>query len=212
MPVMASEEASETGRRAYHSPVRRQRVEETRERIVAAGSELAHALPVWDWSQLTLRSVAERAGVGLRTIYRYFPAEQQLHDAIMHRLEEQAGVAYEGITLEDVPMVASKVFAALTSFSFPDTRTQSEESMVDAADDRRRRALLGAVEEAAPQWEQAAKVAAASAIDVLWGIESYSRLVTRWNLDDQRAAEILDWVMRLVMQAVSADQQPISPR
>ena len=47
-------------RRSYDSGLRRQRAAETRERIVAAGSELLHGSSVRDWHGLTIRAVAER--------------------------------------------------------------------------------------------------------------------------------------------------------
>ena len=59
--VTPSEQTRE--RRPYDSPVRRQRAAETRERIIAAGAELLHGFPVWNWRALTVRSVAERARV-----------------------------------------------------------------------------------------------------------------------------------------------------
>ena len=43
-------------RRPYDSPVRRSRAAATRERIVAAGSELVHGFEAWDWDQLTYRA------------------------------------------------------------------------------------------------------------------------------------------------------------
>ena len=46
-------------RKPYDSPVRRQRMEVTRERIVAAGVELVRGFKTWDWSELTFR--ADRA-------------------------------------------------------------------------------------------------------------------------------------------------------
>ena len=50
-----------------------------------------HGYDTWDWRDLTFRSVAERAGVGERTVYRHFPTERHLHDAVMERLESEAG-------------------------------------------------------------------------------------------------------------------------
>jgi len=41
--------------------------------VIAAGSELVRQLPSWDWREVTFRAVAERAGVGERTVYRHFP-------------------------------------------------------------------------------------------------------------------------------------------
>src|SRR5262245_58672451 len=61
----------EAGGRRYDSVVRRERAAQTRDRIVAAGSELAHEFASWDWKPLTFRAVADRAGVGERTVYRH---------------------------------------------------------------------------------------------------------------------------------------------
>src|SRR2546428_13285921 len=36
-------------RRRYDNTLRRQRADETRERIVAAGAELLHGFPIWNW-------------------------------------------------------------------------------------------------------------------------------------------------------------------
>src|SRR3954469_14909974 len=81
---------AEPPRRAYDSPVRRQRVAETRERIVAAGAELLHGFPIWNWDALTPGAVAEHAGVTERTVYRYFGSERELRDAVMARMEHEA--------------------------------------------------------------------------------------------------------------------------
>ena len=78
-------------RKPYDSPVRRQRMEATRERILAAGVELVRGFKTWDWSDLTFRAVAERAGVGERTVYRHFPTERALHAAIMAATVSRVG-------------------------------------------------------------------------------------------------------------------------
>ena len=86
-------------RRRYDNRARQEKAAQTRERIVAAGSELVHAFDTWNWRDLTFRSVAERAGVGERTVYRHFPTERHLHDAVMQRLESEAGISYEDVDL-----------------------------------------------------------------------------------------------------------------
>jgi AcrR family transcriptional regulator len=47
-------------------------------------------LPTWDWDGLTFRALAERAEVSERTVYRHFPTERKLHDAVMERREDEA--------------------------------------------------------------------------------------------------------------------------
>ena len=92
-------ESSIGGRRRYDNRGRQQKAARTRERIIAAGTELVHAFDSWNWRELTFRSVAERAGVGERTVYRHFPTERHLHDAVMQRLESEAGISYEDVDL-----------------------------------------------------------------------------------------------------------------
>src|ERR1700683_2616023 len=75
--------------RSYDGTLRREQAAVTRERIVVAGSELLHRGSIRDWKRLTVRAVAERAGVSERTVYRHFGNERGLSDAVMHRLEEE---------------------------------------------------------------------------------------------------------------------------
>ncbi len=84
-------------RRHYDTSLRQKRAAETRERIVTAGVELLHGSSIRDWRPLTIRGVAERAGVNERTVYRYFGNERGLRDAVMQRLEEEAGIDLAGM-------------------------------------------------------------------------------------------------------------------
>jgi AcrR family transcriptional regulator len=195
-------------RRRYDSPLRRQQAAETKERIVAAGSELVHTFPSWDWRELTFRAVAQTAGVGLRTVYRYFPTERLLRDAVMQRLEEEAGVTYEGVTLASAASVAARVFASLQSFAVGPAVAGREDPTFEAEDDRRRQALRVAVGEAAPEWSDAQTEATAAALDVLWAVGSYERLVAVWNLDHRQATCVVSWVIGLVADAVDRDAPP----
>jgi AcrR family transcriptional regulator len=82
--------------------VRRQQAVETRERIIEAACTLLRRSGIRDWRALTIRGVALQAEVNERTVYRYFGNERGLRDAVMHRLEEKAGIELEGMRLEDV--------------------------------------------------------------------------------------------------------------
>ncbi|MDA8044505.1 MAG: TetR/AcrR family transcriptional regulator [Actinomycetota bacterium] len=196
------------GRRPYNSPIRRQQAAETRERIVTAGSAIAHALPSWDWSELTFKAVADKAGVGQRTVYRYFPTERILHDAVMARLEEEAGVSYEDLTVDTVGQVAWRVFDSMASFTASASTPSPVGSTMDAEDDRRRRALQRAVEQAAPAWTPAQRRAAAAAFDVIWAAPSYERLVLIWQLDHRQAMDVITWMLSMLVGAIRSDQKP----
>ena len=193
-------------RRRYDSSLRRQRAAQTRERIVAAGVQLAHESPAWDWHTLTIRAVAERAEVSERTVYRHFPGERELHDAMMQRLEEEAGVTLEGLKLEDLADAAARIFAHVSSF--PLVPRTPQDATLTAADQRRRAALLSAIAAPAAGWPETDRTMAAAILDVLWGVMSYDRLVAAWELTPQQATRALTWAMGLVEAAIREGRGP----
>ena len=181
--------------RRYVSPVRRRQADQTRERIVAAGVELVRGFDSWDWSGLTFRAVAQHAGVGERTVYRHFPNERGLRDAIMARLGEEAGVDYEALLLPDVSEVASRLFRSLGAFAVSDVSSPPDDPTFVAVDQSRRDALRRAVAEAKPDWPERQQVRLAAALDVLWGVPSYDRLVSAWGMSPDDAVEVLAWAI-----------------
>jgi AcrR family transcriptional regulator len=172
-----------------------------------AASALVHEFRSWDWRPLTVRAVAERAGVGVRTVYRHFATEQALHEAVMRRLGQESGVAYEGLTLDDVSMIGAKVFAAMSTFAAP-AWAEETRGVFATEDERRREALVVAVEGAAPEWSDDERARAAAALDALWTAPSYQRLVTGWGLDADEAADVVDWMIALVVDAIRAGNAP----
>jgi AcrR family transcriptional regulator len=194
-------------RRRYDSSLRRERAAQTRERIVEAGLQLAHECPVWDWRALTIRAAAERAGVSERTVYRHFPGEREFHDAVMQRLEEQAGVTLEALRLEDVAEAAALVFAHVSSFPMV-PRTPPLDPTLTATDQRRRASLLNAVASVTVGWPDTDRRMAAGMLDILWAVTSYERLVTAWELSPQQATRAITWVIGLIEAAVREGRAP----
>ena len=195
-------------RRSYDSTLRRQRAAETRERIIAAGSELLHGSSVRDWHGLTIRAVAERAGVNERTVYRHFSNEQGLHDAVMQSFENEAGIDLRGMRLEDVADVAARIFAHVSSYP-PDVRQPLDPTLLDAKQ-RQHEALLTAVAARAGSWSAADRTAAAAVLDVLWGVASYERMVVDWQMDPAEATRGISWVIGLIRQAIAASPGGLS--
>jgi AcrR family transcriptional regulator len=193
-------------RRCYDSRLRLQRAAETRDRIVAAGSELLHGSPIRDWQGLTVRAVAERAGVNERTVYRHFVNERGLRDAVMHRLEEEAGIELAGLRLEDVADAAARIFEHVSSYPL-EPRPPLDPTLSEAGL-RRRNALLGAVAARSAGWPEADRVVAAAMFDVLWSVASYERLVVGWQLDRKQAIRGISWVIRLLEEAVRKGRRP----
>jgi AcrR family transcriptional regulator len=190
-------------RRSYDSTLRRQRAAGTRARIIAAGSELLHGSSVREWHGLTIRAVAEKAGVNERTVYRHFVNEQGLRDAVMHEFEEEAGIDLRGMQLEDVADVTARIFAHVSSYP-PDARQPLDPTLLHAKR-RQHEALLAAVAARAGDWSPADRTAAAAVLDVLWSVASYERMVVDWQMDPAAATRGISWVIGLIRLAIAAN-------
>jgi AcrR family transcriptional regulator len=193
-------------RRAYESPLRRRQAAETRERILAAASGLVHGFSRWDWRELTVRAVARQAGVSERTVYRHFSTERDLHDAVMRRLQEEAGDPLDGLTLESFPAVVANLFAFLSSFA-TEPRTTADPTFA-AVDERRRHALVAAVEPSTDGWSAPEREMAAALLDALWSVDAYERLVGVWGLDPDEATRAITGVIGLVVDEIRAGRRP----
>ena len=201
-------EPSIASRRTYDNRARQQKAAQTRERIVAAGSELVHSFDSWNWRDLTFKAVAEGAGVGERTVYRHFPTERHLHDAVMQRLESEAGIAYEDVDLTNIGDVTGRVFASLQRFSVRKSVEAPQDPTFVGVDARRREALTRAVSAAAPGWSAAEQQVTAGLLDVLWNVPSYERLVGEWEIEGTDATRAIGWLMAKVVAAVEDDDPP----
>ena len=193
-------------RRPYNATLRREKAAATRARIVHAGSELLHRSSVGDWQGLTVRAVAERAGVNERTVYRYFGNERGLHDAVLQRQEEEAGIDLAGMQLDDIAEIASRIFDYVSSNPIQ-PRPPLDPTLV-AAKQRQQEALLGAIAARTSRWSEDDQVVAAAMFDVLWSVASYERLVVDWGIESKQAIRGITWVIGLVERAVRKGRGP----
>ena len=198
--------AGKLARRQYDSRLRQQQAARTRERIVTAGSEIAHGLSSWDWREMTFKAVGERAGVSERTVHRHFSSERQLRDAILQRLVQESGVTLDGLELGDFAGVAATAYRYLASFATQPI--SADEPSFAALDQHRRRALLGAVSRAAGGWSESEQEIAAAMLDMLWNPLAHERLTSAWKLDSESAVSAIQWIVGLVETAVRTGHRP----
>jgi AcrR family transcriptional regulator len=159
-----------------------------------------------DWRALTIRAVADQAGVNERTVYRYFTNERGLRDAVMHRLEQEAGIDLAAMRLEEIADVAARIFSHVSSY-----RTQPKAPLdptLAEANHRQREALYGALEGWTADWKSSERTAAAAIFDLLWSVASYERLIVDWEMDRDEAIRAITWVIGLVEEAVRKGRRP----
>lgn len=203
-----SKPAPPPARRRYDSPLRREQANATRDRIVEAACDLLADSSIRDWQGITVRAVAARAEVSERTVFRHFGNERGLRDAVMRRLEDQAGIDLENLRLGDLPKVIGRVVEEIAAHPLeprgPLDPTLSEVSR------RQHAALLAAVAAVAEGWPEEDRTVAAAVLDVLWGVATYERLAGDWDLDPDRAVAGITWVATLVEEAVRDGRRPLA--
>jgi AcrR family transcriptional regulator len=94
--------------RTYNSPLRERQSELTRESILEA---LTAELAEGGLHELNIPSIARRAGVSIRTVYRYFPTRESLLDAAERWMDTRIGVPQPPRTADDLPTLVEKTFA-----------------------------------------------------------------------------------------------------
>jgi AcrR family transcriptional regulator len=192
--------------RQYDSPLRRQQAADTRDSIIVAGCEILQNSSVRDWRALTIRGVARRAGVNERTVYRYFVNERGLHDAVMRRREQQAGIDLAGMGLDDIAEVAARIFAQVASYPIA-PKPPLDPTLTEAAQ-RQRDSLRDAVAEWTTEWPPSEQAAAAAMFDVLWSVATFERLVVDWQVERDQAIRTITWAISLIQDAVRQGRRP----
>jgi AcrR family transcriptional regulator len=144
--------------------------------------------------------------VNERTVYRYFSNERGLRDAVMGHMETEAGVELSGLRLEDVAEVARRIFRQVSSFHL-EPKPPLEPTLTEASL-RQREALHDALAPWTADWPAEDAVAVAGLFDVLWSVGAYERLVADWQLDSDRAVDVLTWAIGLVAASVRRGDRP----
>lgn len=205
-PGTAVAEADHSPRR-YDNTRRARQAGATRDRIVEAAWTILRRSSVADWSGVTIRAVAQQAEVSERTVYRHFQTERGLRDAVMARLEAQAGIDLDTMRLDDVAAVAARIIDQVAAFAPPSHRPL--DATLSDADRRQRLALVRAVAERAPGWSDTEVAHAAAVLDVLWNAASLNRLSRSWSMDRDAVAATVSWAIDLVAAAVEGDRPPL---
>lgn len=163
--------------------------------ILRAAADL---LVAGDSARITVDAIAERAGVGKQTIYRWWPSKSAvLLDAMMHRAEEVSPPPDTGDLQTDLRLFLRSVFAVT-----PANRSlllgALREALVDAdAMERlaaftaaRRDALAEILHRARARGEIAAPHRTTVLVDETFGLLWYRMIFAHNSLDDRAADEL----------------------
>jgi hypothetical protein len=124
----------------------------------------------------------------------------------MDRMQRDAGIELEGLSLEQVRDVATRIIEYVAKFPI-EPRTPRDPT-VAAANERQRDALLGAVRRETKGWRARDRAIAAAMLDVLWSPVAYERLVTDWELEPRDATVAITWTIGLIERALHDGPRP----
>jgi len=75
-------------------------------------------------------------------------------------------------------------------------------------DERRRQALLAAVERATDGWSETDREMAAALLDVLWSVGVFERVVAVWGLGTEQATRGITGLIGLLVDAIREGRRP----
>ncbi|OHV54638.1 hypothetical protein BCD48_44465 [Pseudofrankia sp. BMG5.36] len=142
------------------------------------------------------------------TVYRHFPTERELHDAIMQRIEDEAGVSYDDLDLEGLNPLVVRAFAHMATFAARPGADQDPAAPGFVADRRRRDALLRAVTPVTAEWSDTQRLMVVAILDILWDRNTQDRLVNVWKLDPDQATQAVTWSIGHLVDMIRRDERP----
>ena len=188
-----------TTARPYESPLRAEQLEQTRRRILQA---MADVLADETVDEVTVPTVAMRAQVSVRTVYRHFPTKEALFDAFGEWAEEHLRLVLHSYpeTLEGVREMAPALYRmyderaplirALLSKRGQDVRARTRR--------RRLKTFEKAMQEVTGELEPAERRQALAVVYLLVSAPAWQAMRDQWGLDGAEAGRAAAWAVRVL--------------
>ncbi len=200
-----------SGVRAYNSPLRAEQLEQTRQRIFEAVSDV---LADDSLEELTIPLIARRARVAVRTVYRHFPTREALFDAWGDWADENLRLVMHSYpeTLEGLRQFTPSLFEAyddnerlvralLNSATASELRRRTRR--------RRRRHAERALEEVTAGLGREARRRAVAVIYLLISAPAWQAMREQSGLTGAEAGQAAAWAVRVLTDELRRNPQSI---
>jgi AcrR family transcriptional regulator len=186
--------------RRYHSPLREQQAELTRERILAA---VDGVMTEEGLDKFSVAAVARRAEIQERTIYRHFPTREELLIAFWNWKSKQIGAVEPPRTPDEVVAALPDTFAAL------DRAEGLARALVLSPQGREVRLLNNkprvagieqAVEQAAAGLDARTKRQAVAVLRLIDSMDAWLNLKEFAGLNGREAGQAAAWLAEMVFE------------
>jgi AcrR family transcriptional regulator len=185
-------------KRTYSSPLREQQQERTREIIVEAICAQVLESGVSDFS---VQDIARRANVSLRTVYRYFPAREDLLAAV-----DDAWTKKQPRPLPEHPSELPALIADIFNY-FEANKALLEAATVTSlgrqvhgrSRARRLAAMKDMLAKHTPHLDSATQMQRLAAIRVLSGSDSWRTMTRDFGMSTEDAIKSVQWALQLLL-------------
>jgi AcrR family transcriptional regulator len=199
-----SDRSSSTVRR-YRSPLRQAQAAETRERILIATKSY---LDKEDIESLTLRRIAELAGVSAPTVSAHFPTLDDLIQAFFLWLKPRMGMDKPLPPLSDLPSLPAILFPLYDDYG-PLLRNLMHKPSWDkqrvADRGSRHGAWIAAISEELPGLSPQQLRRGAMAVSAFWTPTVWRWLIDICGFTPKEAQTIAAWAVRSLVEALKRD-------
>lgn len=210
-PAAMNDKSNDKSGRKYESPLRQRQSERTRGLILDALSKL---LKTYDIDEISMRLLAQHAGVAQQTIYRHFPDRPALITALRTRAVQQNPHPYDG------PSASLEEWASRMETGFQDADeyflAEVTANALLNADPRRlankpqdrARIFWAAVARTFPDLNEEDRARAAALIRVLGSTQTWLRMREEFGLDGSVSGPLVKWAIMVLIREIRAGQLP----
>lgn len=198
--------------RPYHSPARRAAAAATRERILAA---LSQVVGESGEGRAIFDLVARKAGVERRTVFRHFPNREALLAALWEWINKRITPQPLPARAEDLitlPGIAFEGFDRYEGIIRASLRSPSGREMRLAALPQRQAAFRTAVADALPAASPRDRRRFEAVAHLLYSAAAWETLKDYCDLDGREAGQTVMWAMNTLLGAMRPPRTPRSRR
>ncbi|MCC5950803.1 MAG: TetR/AcrR family transcriptional regulator [Acidimicrobiia bacterium] len=200
-----------TAARTYRSPLRDEQARRTRDLILDSLVDLVAAEGA---AELSIRDLADRAGVSERTVYRHFPDRAALLDGLADHVAERLGWVLHNAEIETLDEFVDAIPASFASFDEHEAHTRAlvllnlDPARVASLTRRNQEMLRQAVADELDHLDADEKAEAVAVLHLL----ASSRTWLRFREQDGLAPGQASRAAQRAARAVLADLRDCAPR
>jgi AcrR family transcriptional regulator len=180
--------------RPYYSPLRAGQQEEVRERIL---SKVGEVLADPAMTDVPVPEVARRAGVSVRTVYRYFPTKEALYDAFNESAQKRLGIKLPE-RMDELPGLVDEIFRGFEA-NGDDYRAWRFSKIAAEAKARRKqrqkRAFAKTIAPLTSHLDERTARGVAAIVHSLVSSETWLTMVDTWGMTTDEAAGAVRWAI-----------------